>query len=211
MVDVAVPIVFPDYLIRVETPPVRVDVPNWIPGIPNEVVIPSTSHRVPYLGHAGILFFNSRGLTKYYEYGRYDPAEIGLVRRHVIPDVRIGGDGRPTIESLRTTLMRISMLAGQGGQIVGAYIELGRGAFDRMIAYANTRIRQNTNRRRSAYNLISNSCLHFMRGVAEAGGARMPEVIVPQPVSYIRQVRWSFADLDFNPTGSLTIEGIGLR
>jgi len=73
MLDVAVPLVFPDYLIAVDTPPVRVDVPNWLPGVPNQLVLPGTHNRLPYLGHAGILFFNGgSGVTKYYEYGRYD-------------------------------------------------------------------------------------------------------------------------------------------
>ena len=94
MSDFAVPIVFPDYLIRVDTPPIHIDVPDWLPNIPNDIRIPGTTNRLPYLGHAGILFFNGRGgLTKYYEYGRYDRAALGLVRRHMISNVRIRPNG----------------------------------------------------------------------------------------------------------------------
>lgn len=39
------------------------------------------------------------GSTRYYEYGRYDDENCGLVRRQWIPDVRIGPEGRPTQES----------------------------------------------------------------------------------------------------------------
>src|SRR2546426_11538407 len=109
MLDVAVPLVFPDYLIAVDTPPVRVDVPNWLPGVSNQLVLPGTHNRLPYLGHAGILFFKGgSGLTKYYEYGRYDPAAKGLVRKQSIPDVRLDRSGRPTNASLRNTLARVS-------------------------------------------------------------------------------------------------------
>ena len=90
MTDVSIPIVFPNYLITVDTPPVRVDVPDWLPGIRDEVDIPSMRNRIPYLGHAGILFFSSQGESKYYEYGRYDRAAIGLVRRQGIPNLRLG-------------------------------------------------------------------------------------------------------------------------
>lgn len=211
MSDVAVPIVFPDYLIRVDIPRVSVDVPDWIPGIPNHITIPGTTNRVPYLGHAGILFFNGRGSTKYYEYGRYDRANLGLVRRHPIRDIRIRQNGQPTLESLRAVLQQISQLAGQGGRITGAYIELTTtGAFGRMLVYAESRMRENTNPHRTPYDLISNSCLHFMKQIAEAGGARMPSIVDPRPAGYMDRVRSSFPDLDYQ-SNTLNIEGIRLQ
>lgn len=46
------------------------------------------------LGHAGILLIdNKTGLTKYYEYGRYDSNNKGIVRTYRIPDVKINDDG----------------------------------------------------------------------------------------------------------------------
>ena len=49
------------------------------------------------LGHAGILLIdNKTGITKYYEYGRYDKAEIGEVRQRTISNVVMGKDGKPT-------------------------------------------------------------------------------------------------------------------
>jgi len=208
--DVAVPIVFPDYLIGVNTPRVRIDVPDFLPGIPDEITVPATRNRVPYLGHAGILFLKGAGgLTKYYEYGRYDAAARGLVRRHRIPDVRMARNGRPTSSSLKATLARISAMGGKGGRLLAAYIELDAGAFDRMLAYANRRMLENARSGRKPYEIVTNSCVHFMKEVADAGGAGMPWVIDPRPAGYIERVRDDFLDLDYTrPT--LRIEGITL-
>lgn len=207
MASVAVPIVFPDYEIAVATPAIPVDVPDWIPWVPDTVHIPASQHRLPYLGHAGILFFDRRGLTKYYEYGRYDRAAVGLVRRHLIPDLTFAGDARPAPAALRQTLSRISTLAGHGGRIAAAYIELADQGFNRMLSYAAARVRQNGNPARTPYDLFSHSCLHFMKAVAEAGGARMPDVLDPRPAGYIERVRAGFPDLDFSPSGGVSMSG----
>lgn len=79
--DLAIPIVFPDYLISVDTPAINVQVPNglpWFDVLPDRIRIPSGRKKLPYLGHAGILFANGQsGVTRYFEYGRYDPAAAG--------------------------------------------------------------------------------------------------------------------------------------
>lgn len=205
--DVAIPVVFPDYLIMVETPAVTID----LPGSALDIKIPKAKNKVPYLGHAGILFINGRtGLTKYYEYGRYDPAAKGLVRKQSVPDVRIAGDGRPTAASLKLTLARVSKVSGQGGRLLGAYIELEQGGFELMLKYAVGRLAKNTDPKRPSYELLSNSCLHFAKDTAVSGGADMPMVIDPRPAGYIERVRDDFPDLDFTPPATLTIEGITL-
>ncbi|ELY3410685.1 hypothetical protein SMW94_004639 [Vibrio parahaemolyticus] len=80
MKDVIIPIVFPDYKIAVATPR-AVEVPDLIPFIdilPNNIQVPHTKAKMSNLGHAGVLFINgSNGVTKYYEYGRYDPKGNG--------------------------------------------------------------------------------------------------------------------------------------
>jgi len=40
-----------------------------------------------------------------------------------------------------------------------------------MLRYAQRRLGENTNPRRTPYDLFSNSCLHFAKAVADAGGA----------------------------------------
>lgn len=209
--DVAIPIVFPDYLITVESPAGNVNVPDvlpWIDILPSRIKIPSAKLKVPYLGHAGILFIEgSSGFTKYYEYGRYDPAAHGLVRKQALSDVKIGSNGRPTKLTFEKVLGEISRKSGQGGKIAGAYIELSPGAFVKMLAHASNRMKQNSNPKRAPYELLSNSCLHFMKEVAEAGGSSMPVVIAPQPSGYIVQVRMQEKELDYE-RGSFTVQDI---
>lgn len=204
--DVAIPIVFPDYLIAVATPAVAVD----LPGARFDFTIPGTRHKVPELGHAGILFLNgATGLTRYYEYGRYDPAARGQVQKRQVPDVRLHL-GVPTSASLAHTLQAVARLAGQGGRIEGAYVELSLGAFAHMEARAKLRLASNSDPTRESYALLTNSCLHFMKEVAEAGGAKMPAVIDPRPVGYIARVRGSHPALDHQAGRTLRIAGITL-
>ncbi|HEX8199446.1 MAG TPA: hypothetical protein VF590_03085 [Isosphaeraceae bacterium] len=175
--DVVIPIVFPDYLI----------------GTP--------AGKLPELGHAGVLLIQgTTGLTKYYEYGRYDPpANRGLVKKRSVPDVMIDKKtGKPTLDSLAKTLKVISREAGQGGRIEGAYIEKAN-SFPLAMKYAETRLKDNKNPRREEYKILSNSCLHFMRKTTEAGGVNTPWLVDPRPNSYIGELRGDFQDLDYDP------------
>lgn len=212
--DIGIPIVFPDYLIAVNTPEVRVPVPDLpfidIPGVPDQITIPSTNNKVPELGHAGVLFVKgATGLTKYYEYGRYAPAGAkGLTRKVGVKDAQVR-NGEVTFESLRVVLAQIAAKSGQSGRIMGAYITVESG-FDGMLKYAQERIDLNKDASREEYALLSNSCLHFMKETLEAGGIDMPVVIDPRPAGYIERVRSNFPDLDVTTGGrQLTIEGLG--
>jgi hypothetical protein len=212
--DVAIPIVFPDYRIAVD--PIVVKVPDILPFVdilPDKLKLTDTKKKVQYLGHAGILFIaGDSGRSYYYEYGRYDPpANIGLTRKQTIPDVTIGTNGRPTRKSLLRTLTFISEKAGQHGRIAGAYIELDPGAFVRMEAYVAKRIASNRNPKRVPYDLLSNSCLHFMKSVGEAGGARMPPVVARHPSGYIFQVQMQEADVELDMSRRLTVQDIVLE
>jgi hypothetical protein len=200
MSDFVVPVVFPDYLITVIERPVDVKVPRILPGqdlFPDHIRIPAT--KLPELGHAGVLFVKgSSGTTKYYEYGRYDRANLGLVVRRPVPDV-ITRNKLPTMASLLVTMRRISQQSGQHTRIEGAFIELADGSYDKMLDYAQRRLKENTDPKREPYHLTSNSCLHFMKGTSEAGGADMPWVIDPRPIGYIERVRSVFPALDYRP------------
>lgn len=200
MSDIAIPIVFPDYLIAVNTPKTKVKIPDFLPGIdlfPESVTLPETKSKFPELGHAGILFIKgATGLTKYYEYGRYDSAGKGLVRKLTIRDVVMAG-GSPTKQSLSYTLSQISVKSGQGGRISGAYIPV-KDKFDAMQAYVNKRVLDNRNSSRKPYELMSNSCNHFMKGVLDAAGLNLPYMFDPRPNSYIEEIRDDFSDLDYS-------------
>jgi RHS repeat-associated protein len=68
----------------------------------------------PFTGHAGVLLIdNKTGLTKYYEYGRFNNVEKGLVRNYPVADV-VMKDGMPTAESLNKVLTQISNKSGKG-------------------------------------------------------------------------------------------------
>lgn len=198
MLDIVIPIVFPDYLIAVNTPNRRLTIPDILPSIdllPDQVEIPGIQSKVPELGHAGILFIEGlSGTTKYYEYGRYGPQ--GNVRKHSIRNVTIA-NGHPEKLSLTYVLSQISAKAGQGGRIAGAYVE-APGKYQAMLEYSNKRLMENKNPARKPYDLFSNSCNHFMKGVLEAAGVDVPYMIDPRPNSYIEEIRNDFKDLDYS-------------
>ncbi len=208
MPDIVIPIVFPDYLISVSTPKKRIVIPVLIPGfdiLPDKVVIPQTKNKVPQLGHAGVLFIRgATGTTKYYEYGRY-VTDHGSVNKLTIRDVKMAKD-HPTRASLAYTLSQISAKTGQNGLILGAYIEVDN-KYNEMLNYADKRRSQNNNPKREEYKILSNSCLHFMKGVMEAGGVDTPFLIDPRPNSYIEEIRDDFPSLEYNKkTNTLKVE-----
>ena len=149
--------------------------------------------------------------TRYYEYGRYDTAQLGVARRQAVADVKLGKAGHPTKKSLEQTLAEISTKAGQKGRIAGAYIELSPGAFLKMDERAAARMRVNRDPKREPYSLVSNSCLHFMKQVAEAGGARMPPTIAPHPAGYVRMLQMIQPDVTFATTRRVVVEDIELE
>ena len=108
------------------------------------------------LGHAGVLLIdNKTGLTKYYEYGRYDKAGIGEVRQKTISNVVIDKEtGKPTVESMNKVMSEISKV-GQGGRIEGAYIESDK--FKEMNDYAQSKKAENDNPDRKEVNLDLNN------------------------------------------------------
>lgn len=200
MPDIAIPIVFPDYLIAVSTPQKRLKIPNLIPGVdllPESIEIPKTENKFPELGHAGILFIDgSMGTTKYYEYGRYSSSD-GNVRKLSLRNVKILDDGHPSKASLLYVLSQISASSGQNGRILGAYINAAKG-FSKMLNYAEKRMKENANQSRQKYDLVFNSCNHFMKGVLEAAGVNTPSMIDPRPNSYIQEIRGLYPKLDYS-------------
>lgn len=205
--DVVIPIVFPDYLIAVNTPPTEIDILPWFDF--DDIRVPKTKNRVPELGHAGVLFINGKtGVTKYFEYGRYDRENLGLVRRIPISDVSTT-EGKVVLKSLKKPLREISRKAGQGGRISGVYIEV-EGKYQAMLTYAKLRMKQNVNKSREPYSLLSNSCIHFVKKVVEVAGVETPWMLDPRPNSYIGEFRDDYPDLDYErKTDILGIENLG--
>ena len=205
--DIVIPIVFPDFKILVEVQKTKVDAFPWVDF--DNFTIPSFKEKISNLGHAGVLFINGRtGTTKYYEYGRYDPPKnLGLVvKARNLPDVKVVS-GKMDHGSLKKPLSFISRISGQSGRIQGVYIEV-ENKYDAMLKHAEFRKSQNANSMRRSYDLLTNSCIHFVKEVTEKAGVGAPWMIDPRPNSYIGKFRDDFPDLDYKDD-ALTIEGIG--
>ena len=180
--DVFIPIVFPDYKIS------------------------AFDTKWSNLGHAGILFLLGKtGATKYYEYGRYDAAGLGLVRKLLIPDAKVSKNGILDQTSLKPVLKSIAKQSGQGTRISGAYIEQSNG-YQKAFDFVEGQKKQNTNTKRKAYGLTDNNCGTFMQETLDAAGVDTPWMLDPRPNSYIEELREKFRDLDYDPNSdTLTI------
>jgi RHS repeat-associated protein len=119
---------------------------------------------IPFTGHAGVLLIdNKTGYTKYYEYGRYDKENKGLVRTVTISNVVIGEDGRPTTESLNKVMQQLSDKSGNKGDIEGAYIISDK--FKEMNDYAKGKMSENSDPDRKPYSITGNNCATFAEDV----------------------------------------------
>ena len=157
--------------------------------------------KIGNLGHAGVLLIdNKTGVTKYYEYGRYDKEGKGIVRTFAVPDVKMGQDKKPTLESLNKTLSVISEQAGHGGRIEGAYIESDK--FKEMKNYAESKIAENANSKRKEYSLRNNNCGTFAADVLKQDPSvkdKAPVIIDSRPNSIVKEYQNSFKSLNYDP------------
>ncbi len=73
-------------------------------------------------GHAGVLTYDARGKTEYFEYGRYPAgdaigvvfeAKSGNVRQRTTMRLKLGSDGKPTPESFAALSKQLEALAGK--------------------------------------------------------------------------------------------------
>ena len=159
------------------------------------------------LGHVGILLIdNKTGITKYYEYGRYDKAEIGEVRQRTISNVVMGKDGKPTAESLNKVMGEISEIAGHGGRIEGAYIKSDK--FKEMNDYAQSKKAENNDPDRKEYSIMSNNCGTFATEVVKQDSEvkkKAPTIVDPRPNSIVKEYQDNFKPVTYNPKTKKTI------
>ncbi|GAB6121780.1 RHS repeat domain-containing protein [Dysgonomonas termitidis] len=157
--------------------------------------------KVGGLGHAGVLLIdNKTGYTKYYEYGRYDKEEKGLVQTHSVSNVKIGKDGKPTEESLNKVLGQISDKAGQKGKIEGAYVESDK--FDEMKDYAESKKAENSNSDRKEYTLTGNNCGTFAADVLKQDPdvkKKAPTTIIARPNGMVKDWQSNFEKITYDP------------
>lgn len=156
------------------------------------------------LGHAGVLLIDPKGKTIYYEYGRYDKEQLGLVKvlEKPISHVVIGNDGLATKESLKIVLKKISTQAGKKGRIEAIYFKQTN--FEKMNAYAQKRMKQNKDAKRDPYELTSNNCGTFAQDVIRQSPnsntlseSEMP--YIQSPVNLVKELDKKHQRIDYNP------------
>lgn len=137
-----------------------------------------SSIRVPFTGHGGLLVFDSTGKGKYYEYGRYDAAEKGVVKSTSVQlEIK---DGKATDASIKATLKAIAEQEKYSGKITGDYFKTTDKQAGKIEAYADGRENQNNDPNRKPYNSgvsgvlmgepDGNNCGTFVRDALAAGG-----------------------------------------
>lgn len=107
----------------------------------------------------------------------------------------MGKDGRPTEASLKRLLAVLSIEAGKGTRVVGAYIKNDDVAG--MLKYANDRLRLNSDSTREKYKLFTNNCITFVKETLEAGGIDTPVMLIAHPNSYIEELQDSLGEASF--------------
>lgn len=81
-------------------------------------------------GHAGVLDYNNKGITRYYEYGRHSPNVPGLIarkgdngniRKVGMPNLVMGEDGKPTEDSMKK--LQAELAKKRARDVVGVFLE----------------------------------------------------------------------------------------
>ena len=208
----AILIVFPDYKID---PEIKLVVNNPVTGKP---IINYKAPKVEGLGHAGVLLIdNKTGVTKYYEYGRYQTSDgtRGKVRQVRVSNVVIGEDGKPTEESLNKVLGQISKKSGQGGKIEGAYIISDQ--FKAMNDYAQSKLNESNpgnpdyDKNRPPYALSDNNCGTFAADVINQDECvDAPSISNPTPTNIVDEYQEEGnAPVQYDPSTKSTTIGEG--
>lgn len=107
---------------------------------------------------------------------------------------------------LLAVLNQISKVAGQKGRVSSVYLETPD-KYSNTLAYAQKRVQENKNSKRTEYNIINHSCVHFAMDVAAAGGIKNKSSILDaRPISYVSSLQSEHPDVEF-VNGKLTVEG----
>lgn len=118
--DLIIPVVFPDYRVRL---PFQTGVRD--------------AQRIA-IGHAGILLINGEtGVAAYYEWGRYDTGrDLGSVRRRHVTPTSLSSVCRIRVADLRRTLSVLCRVAGELSRAEAVLIPCDNGGYDRGTFYA---------------------------------------------------------------------------
>ena len=167
------------------------------------------------VGHAGVLLIAEDGLTKYYEFGRYDDDKQGQVIRRRIPNAKIR-NGTAALESLQLILQELSDSAGKGGRIRAAYFVNMN--FNAMNDLAESMVGASDpkdplfDKKRKAYSIGNYNCGHFAEEIILKGNAKVdrPSVINPTPNNFADEyIEEKNAEVLFDPKTRMIVIGHG--
>lgn len=151
------------------------------------------------VGHAGVLLIKFDGLTKYYEFGRYDHNLNGKVRNLSIPNAAIASDEMATSSSLKKILGILSTKSGKGTRIRAAYFI--KVDFEKMLAQATAT--------QPKYDILKFNCGHYAESVILQGNPNIdrPFLINPTPNNIIDEyIEEGNSEVLFSPTtGDISI------
>ncbi|WP_225980320.1 RHS repeat-associated core domain-containing protein [Paracidovorax avenae] len=129
-------------------------------------------------GHGGVLTYDAKGVTQYYEYGRYrpnDPLTIGAklpdmdgnVRKIGVPNLKMDPNGEPTQESMEKLK---SVLSQKAGHNTRTELTCNRNAdASKVSEYANN-VANNKDRDKYNWNPLNpNQCRSFAKKAIEMG------------------------------------------
>ena len=117
------------------------------------------------LGHGAVVAVNSQtGMTKYYEYGRYNENSLGEVRNPRVPNL-IMDNGVPTKASMDNLLQYLSKNMGHNGRVSATYYS--KADAGKIIAFAEHRMHDPN---RASYGILTNNCKTFGHDAIMAGG-----------------------------------------
>jgi hypothetical protein len=108
-------------------------------------------------GHGATIIVDSKGRTRYYEYGRYE-SKLGETHRRPVPDLKLDKNGIPTTESVEALFDKISQLYGQGGAVEAVLIPTDDAEDVAMQQYLDSRERQNSEPNREPYTIWGHNC-----------------------------------------------------
>jgi len=122
------------------------------------------------LGHSGVLLIDpTTGQSNYYEYGRYDKEEKGIVRTKQGPVMELDEHGNPTKESMEKVMKQLSKEDGKGGRVKVVVTTSSKEDYDKQKAFADKMMKENDNPNRAPYDPKAKSCGTFARDTVNQG------------------------------------------
>lgn len=190
--DYVIPIVYPDYFVT-------------IPSEYQEVLGFKILDKKEQFGHAGVLIINGKtGLSKYFEYGRYEQfGTLGGVNNVRISDSIIE-NGRITESSLVNIMSELSTNAGQGGRIE-AVVFIGE-YFDKAYQWLTNPNGPYRSPDRQPYDVTDFNCMQFELDLLNGLDIETHWAgLIVKPDEEMEELQEDYKDLRYSP-GSRTLE-----